>query len=278
MKKHIKFLIIAVAALVCAAALSACVSGSSFWKRGKNSQPQTYTVTLPTGTGYTAAPAYGETLSVTSGASFDFTVTLSTGYTQSAVIVWANGDALTAYGKIYTISNVARDVTVTVEGVTLNTYTVTLPGNGTAYTAAPASGYGTTAKYGGDFKFTVALSAGYSQSDITVSANGVVLTPADGVYTISGIAANQTVTVGGVVLNSYTVTLPQGTGYAAAPAGGYGATANYGGSYKFTVTLADEYGQCAITVKANGAVLTAAGGVYAISNITADQTVTVEGL
>ena len=52
---------------------------------------------------------------------------------------------------------------------------------------------------GGEFVFTVVLEEGYSATDsFSVTANGVTLTPVDGVYTLSDIHADKTVQVTGV--------------------------------------------------------------------------------
>ena len=77
----------------------------------------------------------------------------------------------------------------------------------------------------------------------------------------------------------YTVTLTNGTGYTVVSAGGSASPVYGGSSYSFTVAIADEYqAGTGFAVKANGRTLTAVDGVYTINDITADQTVTVEGV
>ena len=85
--------------------------------------PTTYTVTLPTGTGYSAAAQGGSSSPVTNGGSFSFTVTISGGYKKgSDFAVKANGTALTANGSgVYTISDITQNQTVIVEGVMQDT-------------------------------------------------------------------------------------------------------------------------------------------------------------
>lgn len=77
-------------------------------------------------------------------------------------------------------------------------YTVTLPAD-TGYTVTPVSGYSTNVISGADFKFTVAMDAGYTLNYVSVGSN---LTPVDGVYTISNITSNKTVTL------NFTVAVP----------------------------------------------------------------------
>lgn len=79
------------------------------------------------------------------------------------------------------------------------TYTVTLQG-GTGYTIAATGGSKSPVNAGGSFSFTVTPSSGYTRGNgFAVKANGTTLTSNNGVYTISNINANQTVSVSGIV-------------------------------------------------------------------------------
>ena len=93
--------------------------------------PKTYTVSLPTGTGFTAQASGGSKSPVTAGGSYSFTVNVANGYTRGAgYAVKANNVTLTAYNNVYTISNINANQTITVSGVvavqntTTNTTTV----------------------------------------------------------------------------------------------------------------------------------------------------------
>ena len=78
---------------------------------------------------------------------------------------------------------------------------------------------------------------------------------------------------------SYAVTLPTGDGYTATAASGSASPVAEGGSYSFTLKIAEGYYKTtAFAVKANGIKLSETGGVYTISDIRANQTVTVEGV
>lgn len=92
--------------------------------------------------------------------------------------------------------------------------------------------------------------------------------------------SNLTITVNPEVVETYyTVTLPQKpVGYTIAPAKGSESPVLEGGSYSFTVTVDTENYEGTPVVKANGLNLSASNGVYTITNITEDQTVTVEGI
>ena len=82
-----------------------------------------YTVTLPSGTGYSIE---SDTTSVNHGSDFKFKVVLSEGYTESQITVKANDETLVLGDDgYYTITNVTDNITVTIEGVELNRYTIT---------------------------------------------------------------------------------------------------------------------------------------------------------
>lgn len=78
---------------------------------------------------------------------------------------------------------------------------------------------------------------------------------------------------------TYTVTLQGGTGYTIAATGGSKSPVNAGGSFSFTVTPSNGYTRGnGFSVKANVTTLTSNNGVYTISNINANQTVSVSGI
>lgn len=81
-------------------------------------------------------------------------------------------------------------------------------------------------------------------------------------------------------INTYPITLPNGDGYTVTPTSGSTSPVQNGGSYSFTVSIADKYYKTdAFAVKANGTPLSPdSNGVYTISNIQAKTTVTVEGV
>ncbi len=168
---------------------------------------------------------------------------------------------------------------VEIKPYTPTTYTVTLP-TGAGYTATAQGESTSPVVSGGSYSFTITISDGYHESDgFTVKANDVELIPTDGVYTINNITTNQNVTVEGVEQDTYTVTLPTGTGYTATAQGESTSPVVSGGNYSFTVTISDGYHKDDdFAVKANGTVLTPTGNVYTINNITTNQNVTVEGV
>ena len=134
---------------------------------------------------------------------------------------------------------------------------------------------------GSDYTFTVAISEGYEKSEaFAVKANGNVLTASEnGSYTIANVTADLTITVEGVVKAqpvSHTVTLTAGEGYTLTGE----AAVTDGSDYTFTVAISEGYEmEDSFVVKANGEVLTAGeSGGYTVANVTADLTITVEGV
>jgi len=75
---------------------------------------------------------------------------------------------------------------------------------------------------------------------------------------------------------SYDVTLTPGTGYTLTPADDSSSPVESGGSFSFTMIIDPEYAvNHVVKVLVNGDVLTPVSGIYTITNITEDQTVTV---
>ena len=160
----------------------------------KKNAPDTYTVTLPSGNGFTAS---GET-TVTAGSNYTFTVTVATGYDVSTLVV-KNGEAtLTAMSTednvvTYTINNVQSNITLTATIAKLK-FSVTLP-TGEGFAVVGES----EAIYGEDYTFTVNAVAGYSVKDAVVKNGDVTLTGVNGTYTVANVTANVVITVENVV-------------------------------------------------------------------------------
>ena len=78
---------------------------------------------------------------------------------------------------------------------------------------------------------------------------------------------------------TFNVTLPTGNGFTVSPYNNSKSPVEAGGSYSFTVSIANGYVKgSGYAVKTNGVTLAAYNNVYTITNITADQTVTVSGV
>lgn len=159
---------------------------------------KTYTVTLPTGEGFTAATEQPAT--VAHGDSFTFTVTANTGYGGAIKVMQGTEELAPNEDGSYTITVTGNVNNLTVSGVSANSYSVTFETDG-SYVATPDSG---TVGHNGSFTFSVAPADGYEGTPV-VKANGNVVAAENGSYTIT-VTDNVTITVTGYTRNSYKVT------------------------------------------------------------------------
>lgn len=231
---------------------------------------RTFTVTAPaTNVGYVFV---GETAPVGYGSNYTFTLTPAVGYRFTAVK--NNGVTIVGDGNTYTIENVTGNIVITVEGVAKQTFNVTLSEN-SGFTFSNAGE--TPVEYGNSYSFTLNLLTGYEKSaGFRVLVNGSTdgITANGDVYTIASVTETITVTVEGVVLKQYDVTLPVGTGYTLT-----GLTkADHGKTYTFTLTLDADYNKSKPVVTVNGNTVTGDNGTYTIENVTEDLTIVVTGV
>lgn len=149
-------------------------------------------------------------------------------------------------------------------------YAVTLT-TGEHYTIEAVSGYNAAkVEKGKEFKFKVVAKEGYNL--VSVKAGNTTLTGKDGVYTITNIQANTTITVE-VALKSFKVHFA-GEHFTATPYGEFNPEdVKYGADYKFTIAVEEHY--LLKSVKVGETTLTAEDGVYTLTRVEANQTVTV---
>ncbi len=146
------------------------------------------------------------------------------------------------------------------------------------FTVIPESG-STVVYYGEDYSFTVEVDPAYTQSEILVWANKARVALRGGKYTVDNVTENIVITIGELSKNTYKVNLPESDAFTIYPLPEYSTEVEYGGSFAFSVELADIYMNSDLTVSSNGKKLNAKYGIiYTISNITEDQTVEVTGL
>ncbi len=231
----------------------------------------TFAVTAPTGEGF----IFNGAEKAVFGEDYVFTVAKAEGYENSTITVKVNGAVLNASedGVTYTVKAVSEALTITVEGAEKNVYKVTLPLSA-AYTATGAD----SATYGEEYSFVLEIKPEYNAENLVVNANGETLTPeADGkTYVVKAVKSDITVTVEGLEINVFSVTLSSGEGYLLEGA----ATVEQGATYRFTLTIEEAYDKSEITVKANGREIFAEsdGVSYELANVTEDLSITVEGV
>ena len=158
-----------------------------------NVAKNTCKVTLQQGAGYTLS-AVGNT-TVQYGDTFEFSLTIDPAYSNSNVVVMAGTTPIPMDKTTKTYSvEVKENITISVEPLTENTYTVTYP-TGAGYSISAGD---TSVKYNGAVSFTVTPAAGYKVVAVNTTANGVktpLTTTGNGGYTISNITAAQSIEV-----------------------------------------------------------------------------------
>lgn len=166
-----------------------------------NWQIKTFTVNIPENQDvYTLTY---DNLTVEYGGDFEFKVDLTDAYSQSTIVVKANGEEIQKDGEYYTISNITQNVDVTIDGYKLNEYTVTFTENDSVYQIIKT---GDTVTHGGEYKFKIELEPAYSESEIVVKVGQDTLTLGeDGYYTIENVTQNTNVTIEGTTINTYTI-------------------------------------------------------------------------
>lgn len=242
----------------------------------------TYGVALPTSTNYEVKGAN----TVTHGTDYSFTIAFVAGQDTSAVKVYAqigNGEKveLAKSGDGYTVTNVTDALTITVEGLKIAKYTVTLtPTEGITYLSENNGTPATEAEHGSTYRFKATFDSAKYNGGTLVVKNGDIVLVADGngVYSVENVSGNIVITVSGLAINTYTVTLTEGEGYTIAAADGSTSPVNYGGSFSFTVVVNSGYIAENLVVKASGTAIEAADGKYTVSNITKNITITVGGV
>jgi len=205
--------------------------------------PNEYTVTHPSGDGYTLS----EAVKAKYGEGYVVKITLNDGYTNSVPRISSPGLNATQTNKVdneytFVIEGFTGDFGFTVSGVVLNEYTVANPGNGEGYTVTVEN----KVTHGGEYTIKVTLLPGY-----TDSMPAVVLTPGssgtlgvgsktNNVYTIevTDCTGPSGFTVSRVVPNEYDVEFSEsGKGYTVDAS----EKATYGESYVITVTVLQGY-------------------------------------
>lgn len=224
-----------------------------------------YSVTLPESVAYVIT---GET-TVTHGEDYTFVLEIAEKYDKTNLVVKANETELNAGedGKTYIVTNLTENVTITVEGLNIIKYAVTLT-EGTGYVLTGEA----EAEHGGKYTFELTVSEGYTQSTPVVKVNGEVVTAGeDGKYTVENVTANLVVTVEGVVINTYTVTVAAGEGFTAEKTS---ETVNHGENASFAIVPVNA--EDVIKVFNGEEEVAYEDGAYVVKNVTADAELTVK--
>ena len=259
-----------------------------------------YTVTVPNGTGYTVNT---NKLTVTHNQTGKFTLTLKPEYNRSNPIAKIDGKNIARTDKgngvfEFETGSITADKAVTIEGITINKYKITLP-TGEGYTVENADGFNNASiTHGNEYQFVVKVNKAYNQHTPVVKLESekkvsLVGNGFDGegnaeyYFLVENVTDDDALLVENMSKNTYKAVLPSGTGYAAVATEGTDLNnIVYGTTLTFGVKLEEQYNRSKIVVKYNGEVLTPdEAGVYSIANITHnigvredDPKITVEGV
>lgn len=217
---------------------------------------------------FTATP-YGEfnPEDVKYGADYKFTIAVEEHYLLKSVKVGEN--ALTAVDNVYTIANIMEDKTVTV-ATEIENFAITYEVTNATITAMEGCNKDKV-DYGADFKFKVTPDEHYHVASVKVGET--TLTPdAEGVYTLSKVAGATTIKAI-AEKDAFKVNFAGEHFTATAHTGFNKDDVKYGDSFKFTVTPEEHYH--IVSVKVGETTLTAEDGVYTLTRVEANQTVTV---
>ena len=176
--------------------------------------------------------------------------------------------------EVTTATTVDSDMTVYAK-LTAKTYTITYnPNGGSGAPTAGSKTHGTAVALASE----IPTRTGYTFLGWSTSSSAK--TPS---YQPGEMYSNEgNVTLYAVwQIKTFTVTLPNGTGYTAMPATGSSSPVDYGKNFTFTVTVDPEYAVTKPTVKVgNTDVTNSLSGsnpyTYTINNITADQVVSIQ--
>lgn len=231
---------------------------------------------------FTIEPINTDVCFVDDGEDFVFIVKIKEGYQAPDMVVKANGVVLPASNGQYTIINVTTNQIISVEGIVAKTCTVTMP-TGAGYTITKTDGSSFTSSdltniaYGTEFSFKLTVLDSYTGSCV-VKAGSTTLTPSDGVCYTFTVKGNTQITVTGLQMRQFAVTLPSEDGVQFKSIAGTiisgTSTVNYGEEFKFKVEITDSTIQ-SVTVKVNGSTIIANSGIYTISNIIENKQITV---
>lgn len=234
-----------------------------------------YNVTLNKGVGFEYE---SNTTSVQHNGTYTFKVKVKNAYSKSEPVVTVNNVVIdgtkTAESNVWTydIPNVTENKIVSVSGLQINTYKVTLNG-GVGYNFSSTDS--TTVAYNGEFSFKVDIDDAHKKgTDFGVTATGGTLTQnADGTYTISKITSDVAVSVSGVVDSTSKVVITSNEHAKVNVTSNNADAIKYGGTVTFTVEVKSGYRIENVFV--NGENRNALNGIYTVNNITSDVKIDV---
>lgn len=238
-----------------------------------------YTVTMPKVDGVITDSVAG-VYQVESGKDFIFSLKLEDGYSQSTPVVKANNNVITSAEGKYKIA-VSSNVTITIEDVKQNEYTVKLP-QVTGISTTPVAG-NYTIPYDSTFNFTITKKDGYEKSNLLITADqGYQVETVDatlGKYRIKNTKHNINISIALTQSAVHTVTLKTISDIQTTPkAGQY--TREDGKAFDVTFAIPEKYEARDIEVELDGSSETfdhVVGNTYTytIPNVKKNHTISI---
>jgi hypothetical protein len=224
--------------------------------------PCNYTIVATATIGGVITP--GGLVSVPRGADKTFFFTPQAGNELIRVVV----DGIEVPGAVsdnaYTFPGVLTNHTISAQ-FEKKLYNVFLPEE-VGVIVNPVNGSSSPVEYGNSFMFDVSLAEGYTQSNITVRANNVIMYPVGGIYIIHNITVDQVVTIDGVAPNQYRIVAKAHAGGSITPAGTM--IVSYGTDHEFQFYPDNNYNLKEVVV--NGENVTVVDNYYLLQNVIAD--------
>lgn len=244
----------------------------------------------------------GDFITVRYGDRFRFRVVLDEKHNQSSIVVKSNikrqengqqttlSTVLSAIDGFYTITEISDNITISVENVEVNRYKINLvEGVGIKYMN---SGGGQTdikgihvVEYGESFSFKISPLEGYELSKMVVNVQGEngnnsSITPSGGVYSITNIKENKTVTVRDQAVVQYKVTFAPADGVTYMNDTGNNIKdpilVNHGNNFEFSISIADAYDESIPMLEASSSksqISKMSTGRYMLTNVVEDMTI-----
>jgi hypothetical protein len=204
---------------------------------------------------------------VPNGADKTFYFSPDVGYKLVRVLIDGTNEPEAVIAGFFTFTDLSNDHSITAQFEKMM-YEIILPDPNLGAIAIPVGGSDSPVEYGAQFNFVVELLEGYTQSDITVRTNGMVLHPVNTIFTINNITVDQYVTVDGLALNTYTVTAKGSTGGTINPAGIFMVTHGESKTFEMIPNVGYKVSDVVVNGESEGAV-----EVYTFHNVRADGTI-----
>lgn len=245
-------------------------------------------------TGYTITALSSDKDTVKVGSDFVFKFDLDEAYSDASVtlqIKKSDGNehsTITATnGGVYTIENVTENLEIVVPEITKNTYEITLPTSDLFEISnvkvndadATISDNKISVEYGDNIKFKLKINDNYKAVDespnVKLGEESFVVTGSGSEFEceIADVINSSNISVSGIEGRDCSVTW-SGVGFIVVPKV---LNCKYGESFTFSLMADNGYKAGTVEVSANETTLTATDGIYQISSMPRDLTISVEG-